>query len=485
MPEGLVVVRRKQVVVQHLDDVGEEFVAVPDDAALVLGQPRVQELQALFVRVGVLDDLVAFEDDPARVFAAGYVVQAQEHVGGVLDDVQVAQHLAGHGVDHFLRFHGQRAVLPYVVGIELVLAVGDAQDDHPPFRVQEVARLVDGAQGFFLVGVHADQGQLFHAGVGAGIALADHGGDGAVRLAQHADHEPFAHLVQPPREQRAGGAPLGHDGKAVQLHQILVHEQAVALVHLVVAHVELADAHAEALDFAVEFGRERGVHPAKVEMAKAVQGEDLRAVHGQQKGHQGGVVVEHGGVEPPEALAERFLKGLGQAGLHGLHVAGDDLRFQRARGPFRNAGRIQHRVQDVELEDFLKVVEGTFEGHHAEAGQLLVFPQVSLERGQQFARFDQRVVGMLEKGAQQALLDVHHVEKALQFGKRGKLHRLGQQPVFAVGEFALAEGVFQGDLHAWFRYARAFAIPLRHGEPDCSCPIAMLEPIFFSKKILP
>ena len=153
--------------------------------------------------IGILHDLRALVDDAARVFAAHDVVEPEEHVARVLDDVQAAQGLARERMEHFLGRHGERPVLAHVAGVEAVLAVDDAQDDHAPRRVEEKAVAADDAEGFFLILVNADQGDLFHLGVAPVLAVGEIGGEGAVALAHDPQQETLAHLVELAGEERA------------------------------------------------------------------------------------------------------------------------------------------------------------------------------------------------------------------------------------------------------------------------------------------
>ena len=160
-------------------------------------------------------------------------------------------------MQELLAGHGQGAVLLHVAGIEAVLPVGDADDDDPAVTVQEVAALFQRFEGFLLVLVHGDEGDLFQQGVAGALARGRVGGDGAVRLAQDAQHEMLAQLVQLAGKERAGSAALRDDGEAVELHQVLVDEHAVAFVDLAVAVDEFADAHAEALERICTASRKR------------------------------------------------------------------------------------------------------------------------------------------------------------------------------------------------------------------------------------
>ena len=174
----------------------------------MLCQPAIEEFEPLFVRARVFHHLGALVDDAPRVFAAHNVVKAQEHVGGVLDDVKPCERFARNGVQHLLRHHGEGAVLPHVAGVKGVLAVFDAQNDHPARLVQKKSIAVNGAQRFVLIGVHSHKGHFFQQGVARVFAIGHVGGNGSVRLPQHAQQKTLAHLVQLAGKKRARGAAL-------------------------------------------------------------------------------------------------------------------------------------------------------------------------------------------------------------------------------------------------------------------------------------
>ena len=113
----------------------------------MLGEQEIQEIKACFIRVGIFYDFGALVDDAPRIFPAHNVVEAQEHIGGVLDDVQPGQGLAGKRVQHFLRGDGQGAILTDVAGVEAMLTVGDADDDNAA-RLVEAAEML-GADKFY------------------------------------------------------------------------------------------------------------------------------------------------------------------------------------------------------------------------------------------------------------------------------------------------------------------------------------------------
>ena len=223
-------------------------------------------------------------------------------------------------------------------------------------------------------------------------------------------------------KERAGGAAFRDDGEAVELHQVLVDEHAVAFVDLAVAIDEFADAHAEAFELAVDVRREGGEDPRQVELPVRIEGEYLGPVHGQQIGHERGIIVQDHGIGIGELLAEDVLVHARQAGGQGLHVAGKDLVLQRAAGA---VGFHDDGVQFVELEGLGKIVQLAGKSHHGEARQVLVFEHVVVERGQKFAAFHQRVVLVLLIGLDQTEADMHGIEKALEFVKTRDDDRLG------------------------------------------------------------
>ena len=169
-----------------------------------------------------------------------------------------------------------------------------------------------------------------------------------------------------------------------------------------------------------------------------VPGENLRPVHEQQIGEQGGVAVKQGRVHGAEVLPEGVLTDSGQTGGERLDILLHDLIFQRAG---RTAVAHDNGMELVELENFGEIVELAREGHHGETGELLVLEHVIVERGEQLPAFHQRVALHLLIGAHQAVADMDGVKEALERGKIAHGQRVGEGAGIAPGVAVLAENI--------------------------------------------
>lgn len=99
-------------------------------------------------------------------------------------------------------------------------------------------------------------------------------------------------------------------------------------------------------------------------------------------------------------------------------------------------------MEHVKLENFLKKIDGALEGDQAEAGELLVFPHVGVERGEEFARFHNGVVWQLAIRAQEAVADVDRIQEMPQCCKVSNVDIVNKTAVFFAGKGAFAEGIF-------------------------------------------
>ena len=91
-------------------------------------------------------------------------------------------------------------------------------------------------------------------------------------------------------------------------------------------------------------------------------------------------------------------------------------------------------VQQIELENFVEVVQGPLEGHHGEAGEFRVLRQVRLEGWQQVACFHEGIAVKFRKRLHQTELDMYKIEKATQFLQAAQGGFRQQLPVFQGSE---------------------------------------------------
>ena len=143
-----------------------------------------------------------------------------------------------------------------------------------------------------MVGVHGDQGYLFQLGVALVPACGHIGREGTVSLPKNPQKKMFTHFMQLARKKRTGRAPFGHNGKAVKLHKILVHEHAVALINIAVAINKLAYANAKTLELAVYIRRKRGKYASQMKLLVCPPSQHVRPVHVQKIGHKPGMFQE-------------------------------------------------------------------------------------------------------------------------------------------------------------------------------------------------
>ena len=236
-------------------------------------------------------------------------------------------------------------------------------------------------------------------------------------------------------EERTGSASLRDDGKAVQFHEVLIDEHAVAFIHVAVAVDELADTDAEALELAVDVRGEGGEDPGQMKELVRIPGQHLGSVHVQQIGHEGRIIIQKNRIHVTELLAENILMNARQARRQSLNVQVNDLIFQRAAGAVRLG---DDRVQFVELKYLGKIVQLAGKGHQGEARQVLVFEHVVVKGGQQLAPFHQWIIFIFLIGFDKAETDMDGVQKALETVQVADGNRFGQrrgilpgQPVFA------------------------------------------------------
>ena len=216
--ERLLVFGVFEVGVQYLGGIVVKLFAVPDDAALILGQPREQELEALFVRIRILHQFIALVDRAAHILAAYNVVEAQDHGAGILDHIHVRHHTSRKRVDQLLPLDGKGTVLPHVVRIVAVLLIGNADDHHAFFGVHEKTALPARPDQILLLRVELHKGDFFNTRVGPVLSIVPDGCDRPVGLPEHAHQEPLAELVQTPGKKRRRGPAFRGNGKTIQFH---------------------------------------------------------------------------------------------------------------------------------------------------------------------------------------------------------------------------------------------------------------------------
>lgn len=110
------------------------------------------------------------------------------------------------------------------------------------------------------------------------------------------------------------------DGKAVELHEELVHEHAVLRVHLAVAVAELADVQAEALEHGVDIVDEGGEDAGEEERSVWPEADDMGTVQVGEVRHKGRVVLHEREIRFGELHAENVLMHAGKARQESLHV---------------------------------------------------------------------------------------------------------------------------------------------------------------------
>ena len=412
IPELLVLLRGEEVAREHAVDLGKKLLAVVYHAALVLGEPVVEHLEALFVRFRGFDNLGSLVDHMARVLAVHDVVQAQVHVGGVADDVEPLEHLSCEGMDDLLGCHGESPVLADVGLIVAMLPVGHAQDDDAVFLIQEKALAGNGLDGIFLICVHGYEGNLFHLWEMVRALLACVGGDGPVRLSEHTQHESLVCKRELACEHGSRGPAFAHNGKAVEFHEELVDKLPVARVALVVVAGKLSYAQSKALQDRVYVIGEGGEDAGQDKVVCRIAGQNVSPVHIEQIGHERRVVANVRQILFCKLLSEHVLMHTWQAREKGLHVAGKDLLFQKT-----GVGRDSCGVQDIVLEAFPEKGKLPVYGEHGESRQLLVLEHGVVEGGQKLAGLDQGIVGKVLVGTHKTHANVHGVKKGLEVFK--------------------------------------------------------------------
>ena len=215
-------------------------------------------------------------------------------------------------------------------------------------------------------------------------------------------------LVEGAGEHGGRGAALADDGKAVELHEELVHEHAVLRVHLAVAVAELADVQAEALEHGVDIVDEGGEDAGEEKRSVRPEADDMGPVQVGEVRHEGRIVLHERKIRFGELHAENVLMHAGKARQERLHV------LPHGRLPVVRSARGK---EPVVLETLVKILERPVEHHHGEAGQVLVLVHGVVERGQKLSRLNQGIGRVVRVGLGQAHTDMHGVKEAQHVGQ--------------------------------------------------------------------